>query len=435
MPLLAAVAVMRRRPRFARRLQLALLATVFTVAVIEAIAFVALKAIGAYPAESFRDQYATSSCLKGNEFNYGKYARSQQDMQVMMGKTPHPFFGITVNQEGGDLEFRRHEVGPDYENLLRYSIDLGRDPRPKNTFTIGIFGASVAVSFAQHVLQNDDFAAALRQRIPSLGDREIVIRNMGVGASRQPSQLAIAIHYMELFDMTINLDGYSEQAIVMYPEYPIEYPMFGDVFFDKNGASRYLQLLSAEYVCKGISGLGQLPLLRDSNAYYLLWYLASASMKRTVQVRGHETPAALVENYPFTEDEVRRLYAAYYERYTRYQHQVLEANGVHAYFFLQPNQYVPDSKPFSEEEQRSAVNAGARDETAARYALLKEEIRKLAAEGVPAFDLTTTFAQTRETVYIDNCCHVNDHGNDLIAAAIVDAVAREENARAARSKQ
>jgi hypothetical protein len=39
-----------------------------------------------------------------------------------------------------------------------------------------------------------------------------------------------------------------------------------------------------------------------------------------------------------------------------------------------------------------------------------------------------------ETIYVDNCCHVNDRGDDSIAAAVIDAVAQEENARA-RSKQ
>jgi hypothetical protein len=44
------------------------------------------------------------------------------------------------------------------------------------------------------------------------------------------------------------------------------------------------------------------------------------------------------------------------------------------------------------------------------------------------------FAGVNETIYVDNCRHVNDRGNDVIAAAIVDAIAREENARV-RSNQ
>jgi len=405
------------------------LTAIATIAVVEAIAFVALRTIGAYPSESFGEQYATSKCLKANEFNYGPKTHSAGDLQVMLGKAPHPFFGLIVNQEGGDLAFRRNTVGPDYENLLRYSVSLGRDPRPSNVYTIGIFGASVAVSFADYVLRNGDFAAALRARVPALRDREIVVRNMAVGASRQPSQLAIAITYMELFDMTINLDGYSEQAIEMYPEYPIEFPMFGDVFFGKSGPSRYLQQLSAQYLCKAISAPGQGAVLRRSNAYYLLWYVASATINREFQPRTSESPE-LVEKFSFTPDDVRHLYAAYYERYTRYQYQLLSANGVHAYFFLQPNQYVRSSKPFSEEERRTALGAN-QEEITARYALAQRTFSQLAVKGIPAFDLTGIFAREKETVYVDLCCHVNARGNDLIANAMVDQIAQVENARAA----
>jgi hypothetical protein len=416
-----------------RRLPLALGAVLLTIAAVELISWAALIATGIRPDTPFAAMYATSRCLKANEYNYGKYARDPQGWNVMMGKMPHPFFGFVNNQQGETLNERKGQVGADYENELRYSIALGRDPRPADEYTIGIFGASVAVSFAEHVMRNDDFANALRARIPALRDRKIVLRNMAIGASRQPAQLAIATQYMDLLDMTINLDGYSEQAIEMYPEYPIEFPMFGDVFFGKSGPSRYLELSSAEYLCGAITAPGEWPLLRHSNAYYLFWYVSSAFLKRTFQPRAAES-GALVEKFPFTTDEVRRLYADYYERYTRYQYQLLSANGVHAYFFLQPNQYVPDSKPFSEEEKRTALNYGHSEEITARYGMAKQAIAELAAAGIPAFDLTGVFADTAETIYADACCHVNAHGNDLIANAIAEAIARQENARAERSR-
>ncbi len=332
-----------------------------------------------------------------------------------------------VNPEDGDLAWRRQTVGPNYENELRYAVSLGRDPRPPEVFTIGIFEASVAVSFAEHIQADERFATALRERVPSLRDRQIVIRNLAIGASRQPAQFAIATQYMELFDMTVNLDGYSEQAITMYPDYPIEFPMFGDVFFSESGPSIYLSHRAFAQACTLISRPGQLPLVRHSNAYFLFWYVTSAYFKQVLA----QSHAALDvrEELSFTDEEVRRLYAAYYERYTRYQHQILTANGVRAYFFLQPNQYVPDSKPFSEEERRTALNMADSAETARRYALLREKVRELAAQTIRAFDLTGVFSRVEDTVYIDSCCHVNERGNDLLADAIVDIIAREENAR------
>ena len=418
-----------RKPRRVWRLAPWALAVVAIVGVVELIAVLGLIATGTYPQKTFRDMYATSACLKGDEFNYGKHAANRQDVEVMLGRIPHPFFGFVVNPGNTDLEWRRRSVGPNYENELRYRVSLGRDPRPDDTFTIGIFGASVAVSFAQHVQEDDRFADALRERIPALRNRRIVIRNMAIGASRQPAQLAIATHYMELFDMTINLDGYSEQAIVMYPEYPIEYPMFGDVFFNTSGSSAYLTLRAAATACAWISRPGRLPLIGRSNAYYLFWYVSSASLKRSFDQGGRAVPD-VVETFPFNAEDIRRLYAAYYERYTRYQSQLLSDNGVRAYFFLQPNQYVPGSKPFSDEERRTALNMAESEETAERYALLKEKVRDLSAGGIRAFDLTGVFSNVSDTVYVDSCCHVNALGNGVIANAIVESIASVENADA-----
>jgi hypothetical protein len=90
-------------------------------------------------------------------------------------------------------------------------------------------------------------------------------------------------------------------------------------------------------------------------------------------------------------------------------HELTAAGGVRYYHFLQPNQYVP--------RYRRAVETG--------FPRLREAGRTLAARGVRFHDLTGAFAGHPEPLYVDDCCHVNAHGNAILADLIFDAIARD----------
>jgi hypothetical protein len=100
------------------------------------------------------------------------------------------------------------------------------------------------------------------------------------------------------------------------------------------------------------------------------------------------------------------------------------ANRIAYVHVLQPNQYVPDSKPLGPQERITAV----RDEEC--YALgakhgypeLLREGETLRAEGVDFHDLTRLFAAFADPIYIDTCCHYNQQGNDLLAEAVAEAL-------------
>jgi hypothetical protein len=100
------------------------------------------------------------------------------------------------------------------------------------------------------------------------------------------------------------------------------------------------------------------------------------------------------------------------------------ANRIAYLHVLQPNQYVPDSKPLSPQE----LSAAYRDEEC--YALgvkhgypeLLREAATLRAEGVDFHDLTRLFAAFADPIYVDTCCHYNQKGNDLLAEAVAEAL-------------
>jgi hypothetical protein len=94
------------------------------------------------------------------------------------------------------------------------------------------------------------------------------------------------------------------------------------------------------------------------------------------------------------------------------------------YHFLQPNQYVPSSKPMGEEEKRVAINAEHpyRQGVERGYPLLILHGQELRKKGVSFFDLTAIFKDHPEPIYIDSCCHANQAGLELMAQAIARAI-------------
>ena len=103
-----------------------------------------------------------------------------------------------------------------------------------------------------------------------------------------------------------------------------------------------------------------------------------------------------------------------------------EQAGFQYFHFLQPNQYVANSKVFTDEELEVAINpVQSPYKTAVEkgYQQLMDAGAKLPAQGVQFMDLTPLFREEARSVYNDQCCHFNDLGYRLIAEAIGERVA------------
>ena len=109
------------------------------------------------------------------------------------------------------------------------------------------------------------------------------------------------------------------------------------------------------------------------------------------------------------------------------------AAGAEYYHFLQPNQYVPNSKPLTNREVKYAYDPAGLSARTYRdaYPLLLRLGDELRQQGVNYHDLTQIFADHRETLYFDDCCHLNARGNELLAAQMVQRLAPALRRRAA----
>jgi hypothetical protein len=126
-------------------------------------------------------------------------------------------------------------------------------------------------------------------------------------------------------------------------------------------------------------------------------------------------------------DALLRDVAAFWARSSRQMHDLSTARGIAYAHFLHPNQYVPGSKPLSAEERRRAFDPA---HPYGRVVVdgwqhLRRAGEELSAAGVAFHDLTDLFAENPETLYLDDCCHLDARGNDLLAEAIGRALAAE----------
>jgi hypothetical protein len=96
-----------------------------------------------------------------------------------------------------------------------------------------------------------------------------------------------------------------------------------------------------------------------------------------------------------------------------------DANGIAYAHFLQPNQYVEGAKPMTPRELRLIANPAFYG-TPVRlgYPELQRQGVALAQAGVAFRDLTRIFADVRDEVYADGCCHLNGDGYRRVAREI-----------------
>ena len=104
---------------------------------------------------------------------------------------------------------------------------------------------------------------------------------------------------------------------------------------------------------------------------------------------------------------------------------IIVARGGRYFQFLQPNQYVADSKPLGDEERRRALHPGSpyRRSVEIGYPYMRAMGASLRRADLWFEDLTGLFAHDGRQLYVDSCCHLNAEGNAILARAIAGAIA------------
>lgn len=307
----------------------------------------------------------------------------------------------------------------------------------EDRLVVAMTGGSVAFFFS--ILARDELVAAIRA-IPEHADKEVVFVALNLQGHKQPQQL-FALQYALVagahFDWVLNLDGFNEVALPAVENrvngtaalFPRRWHMrvagrLDPVVGEAAATVAFLERLRVERA-EDFSGP-----LRFSLTANFLWSMLDVSYARRIGELEDEATRQAVDAGSFAARGPVREFAddaAYFDhaaelwqRSSLQMHRLCEANGIRYVHFLQPNQYVPDSKPMELLEQVRAVSEESRfrEPVLLGYPMLRERGAALRAAGVEFHDLTQVFASVEEPLYIDSCCHFNEAGNEILAAAL-----------------
>jgi hypothetical protein len=351
----------------------------------------------------------------------------------------HPYLGFAYNPE-----FRGAMLpGEDAASDWGFTDKANRPPvrrRSPDKVIVGILGASVASLFAA---QGAEALARELKRSPRFAGKEIEFVNLAVGSFKQPQQLMAFNYALAMgaeFDVVINLDGLNEVAWYAHENgprgisrlYPLSWHWFvppGRDLWSGAAAARAAEARGARR--RWAARFERVP-FRYSVAANLVWRLrdgrlaAEAAAADGGHLEGGQLPypARGPGDHFHNDEEALEQLAADWERCSLLIHQLCAARGARYYHFLQPNQYVPGSKPLSAEERQGAYSEGhpSRPLIEKGYPLLRAGGRRLAGRGVCFRDLSLAYAHSGETFYFDNCCHINRAGAEALATPIARAI-------------
>ncbi|MDB4538609.1 hypothetical protein N9226_00620 [bacterium] len=325
------------------------------------------------------------------------------------------------------------------ELYLSGSPLLDGDPQD---LMVAIAGGSVSQEFA--LGGGAEALGELLSSLPQFEGRNVRFVALGGGGVKQPQQL-FALEWLLVqgaqLDLLINIDGFNEVALHelenehngVAPIYPRNWRLrtsrldLAEII----GERAYVQRKRRELA----SGLLASP-LRFSQVRQLIWIARDRNLRHSsraldealesFEANGVDDFVSQGPREPGSSEDTRRAsMVALWRRSSLLLDQACKANGIEYYHFLQPNQYVVGSKPLSEEEARVAISTELSygSFVPEAYPLLQSAGDELSGTGVRFHDLTLVYEDRPESIYVDDCCHVNRLGNQILAEAIAGAVA------------
>lgn len=352
----------------------------------------------------------------------------------------HPYLGYVYTP--------RKEGDPPLPPGIHISADGFLDDRPAirarrdGTVLIGILGGSVAGQLGSFHLAH--LERALR-RGGAFEGKEIEFVRLGMPGYHQPQQviqLASILAQGGAFDIVLNLDGFNEIAVPValnaaqgaHPLFPMNWSM---VALDTPDPGVRRALGAMAYVTDERRArearFRASPLSRSATAR-LLWKLSDRNLEGKAARYAWELRTFPVEEIPYFVRGPERDHAPagglvpwcveVWRRSSLQLKALCDAHGIRYVHVLQPNQYLPGSKPLSATERANAFDAESpyRPVVEEGYPLLRAAGEDLRDAGVEFHDLTMAFEEAGATLYVDSCCHFNGEGNRILSDAIAAAM-------------
>ncbi|MFN0054385.1 MAG: hypothetical protein ACKV0T_19585 [Planctomycetales bacterium] len=354
----------------------------------------------------------------------------------------HPYIGLVYQprepagtETGGQLRFNEY-------GFLDARAPLRK--RSPERLIVALMGGSVARQLGTNA--TDQLARELELISPFQG-RSIEFVRLAIDGNKQPQQVMTLNYLLALgaeFDLVINLDGVNEIALPGIDNVPLgvsaAYPRKWSAMTAAAASPEMASLAgSVTYlrtVQRDAARWFDAPPWRHSPTATLVWAARHARLDRQIieqmqrlldrsQEELSYCSAGPPETYA-SDAELLAHCAQVWERSSLLLHQLCQANGIRYFHFLQPNQHLPDSKPMGRSEAATALNDASPFARPVRegYPLLQAKGQRLVEQGVAFADLTRIFSEHPEPIYRDDCCHVNQAGDEILATQIAARIKR-----------
>jgi hypothetical protein len=347
-----------------------------------------------------------------------------------------PYLGYVINPEVNRRRGRARSGAPQITDDGFYATPDPPAAGGADEVEVGLFGGSVA--YLQCFQGRDALLAGLA-KFPGFKSKRLALRCFALGGYKQPQQLMALAYLLALgrkLDIVINLDGFNDVALPYRENWPSGvfsfYPRGWNTLVEGIPDRERQRLVGSivfleERRLRLARAFSPVP-WRYSAICNLLW----AALDRGLEGQLAETRLALQRtaaagsggylghgprrDYRSDEDFFQEL-AAGWQRCSREMAHLCRGAGIRYYHFLQPNQYDPGAKPMGAAERRTAYKADHPYRTGVEkgYPLLARAGLELAAGGVRFYDARHVFAGVGEPLYIDQCCHFNQQGSQLLA--------------------
>lgn len=283
-------------------------------------------------------------------------------------------------------------------------------------YVVGIFGGSLADQFAR----NGGMPALGAALTETLRPRRVEVINLAIPGGSQPAQLNLLAMSRHRIDAAVVLDGFNEVAVG-----GCDCTRAARFWAERGGrpAGELIAPAIAQ-VHRGIARFESRWRLRWSALAQIVWYRTNLEATGNVLDAFRSLPgmpALACESPSGAEAEVL---AARWARCVEATNELAQRSDVTAVFFLQPNQRALSARNFTDAERQCCLRAEGRYEAiAARYTALDREVTRLHSGGIAISSLTTVFDTEPETVWRDECCHVNARGDEILSEVISARVA------------
>lgn len=328
----------------------------------------------------------------------------------------HPLFGHVSNPSTPGMN--------NYGFPSKYSYPYFRSPEE---IVVGIYGGSVAAALSL-ILEHQLNISASTRALRSCG-RRFVVLNFAAGAMRQPQQLTTFIHSKDWIDLAINVDGHNELTIEANGGLPPEFPAFsfGLYFLNEQRVSDMRRIF---YLRRLQAYLARWPFETESiqKSHVLFWAFGffDQVLRNWISLINNKLEREIDQTMippgrKYTEDPNGTIL---WTKNLLMQYQLAQAAHIPIFFFLQPTQYTRTLKPMSESEKKRALSTASQifDKRIEQFERGQEAVAELNRKGVPIYSLRDLFLNESDEIFIDDCCHLNSQGNELLARKIVQQI-------------